>query len=415
MNALIVMTVLSAVAFEHVRVEAGDGTVRDDVTVVIDGGKVTAIGPSVAVPAGATRVDGRGKTLTPGFIDVMTHLGIREVDQEPSTTDEALHDTADATATLVPAFRAGDGFNPLSVWIPVAREEGVTSAVLEPSHGVLAGTGSWVSFTGTLASLPDPSKPAAMFGNVGTGGAAVAGGARGGLWLKLREVFADARWYAKNKAAYEQNRSRPLALSPLHLEAMQPVLDRRIPLLLAAHRASDILEALRFAQAENIRLVITGGTEAWLVAAELAKAQVPVVLVPSEQVPASFEQLRARDDAATKLDAAGVQVVLSCADSSRRRLRQEAGIAVAYGLPRARALQTLTSAPAKALGLDKEVGTIEAGKRADVVLWSGDPLEVTSFAEKVFIAGAEQPRDTRQTKLVERYMKKVKPHPSPRP
>ncbi len=160
-----------------------------------------------------------------------------------------------------------------------------------------------------------------MLGDVGSGGA------RGGLWLKLRAVVADARWYSRNKAAVDQNRSRVLSLSPLHLEALLPVLDGKLPLVLSAHRASDILEAVRFGQEEKIRVVIVGGSEAWLVAADLKKAKVPVVLVPSNQVPGSFEQLRARDDLATKLSEAGVSVVIACNDFSRRRLRQEAGIA----------------------------------------------------------------------------------------
>lgn len=405
--ACLLGSLLASVAIEHVRLEVGDGTVREDVTVLVEGERVVAVGPALAVPAGATRVDGRGKTLTPGLVDVMSHLGLKEVDLEASTVDQGLQDTAHQEATLVPAFRAADGFNPLSVWIPIAREEGVTSAVLEPSHGVLAGTGSWVTMAGTLASAPDPARPTAMFGNVGTGGASLAGGARGGLWLKLREAFADARWYARNRAAWEQNRSRPLSLSPLHLEALQPVLERKVPLLLGAHRASDILAALRFAREEDLRLVVTGGTEAHLVAAELARARVPVVLVPSEQVPASFERLRARDDAATLLAAAGVEVVLSCNDASRRRLRQEAGLAVAYGLPRAEALAAITSHPARAVGLDAQLGTVAAGKRADLVLWSGDPLELSSVAERVYIGGQLQPTETRQRALVRRYLERV--------
>ncbi|MDP3153088.1 MAG: amidohydrolase family protein [Archangium sp.] len=400
--ALVVSVVLSALSIEHVRVELGDGRVLEDATVVIDGERIVSVGTG-AGPAGATRIDGTGKTLTPGFIDVASPLGIKEVDQEPSTVDESLGGVA-----MVPGFRAADGFNPLSMRIPVAREEGVTSAVLAPGSGVLAGLGHWVPLTGAMNSMPDLKKPVAMFGDVGSGGASLSGGARGGLWLKLREVVADARWYSKNKAAVEQNRSRVLSLSALHLEALLPVLEGKVPLVLAANRASDILEAVRFGQAEKIRVVIAGGSEAWLVAAELKKAQVPVVLVPSNQVPGSFEQLRARDDLATKLGEAGVSVVIACNDFSRRRLRQEAGIAVSYGFARGKALSAITLEPARALGLEKELGSIEVGKRADLVLWKGDPLELSSVAEKVFIGGVEQVLATRQTRLVERYLERVK-------
>jgi imidazolonepropionase-like amidohydrolase len=255
--------------------------------------------------------------------------------------------------------------------------------------------------------MPDGKAPVAMYGDVSAGAAEAAGGARGGTWLKLREAFADARAWGKNRAAYEQNRSRALALPPLHLEALQPVLAGKLPLVLVAHRASDLLTALAFAKEEGVKLVLLGATEAWEVAKPLADAKVPVVLVPSEQVPGSFEQLHARDDAAALLAKAGVPLVLGCSNFQKRRLRQEAGIAVAYGLPRDAALAAITLGPAKALGLDKTLGTVEPGKRADVVLWSGDPLELSTVAEAVFIAGERQPTATRQRALVERYLEKV--------
>ncbi len=400
-SALVAMLVLNAVAIEHVRVEIGDGRVLEDATVVIDGEKIISVGQTAA-PAGATKIDGRGKTLTPGFVDAMSPLGLREVDLEPSTIDESM------PGAMVPGFRVAEGFNPLSLRIPAAREEGVTSAVLVPGGGLLAGMGHRVALTGTLSSLPDLKKPLVMFGDVGNGGASAAGGSRGALWLELREAFADARWYAKNKAAVEKNQARELSLSPLHLEALLLVIDGKLPLVLNANRASDVLEAVRFGQDEKIRVVISGGSEAWLVADELKRAQVPVIIVPSQLVPGSFEQLRARDDAATKLSAAGVSVAIACNDFSRRRMRQEAGIAVAYGLPRNKALAAITLEPAKALGLEKELGSVEVGKRADLVLWKGDPLELSSSAEKMFIGGVEQSLETRQKKLVERYLEKVK-------
>jgi imidazolonepropionase-like amidohydrolase len=400
--AWLVTLSLSQVAIEHVRVEVGDGRVLDDVTVVLAKGKVQAVGASVAVPPGAERVDGRGRILTPGLLELHSTLGLKEVELEPSTVDDGL-----AATLLAPGFRAADGFNPQSAWIPWVREEGLTSAVAAPTRGVLAGTGAWVPLTGTLDAMPDAAHPVAMFGAVGADAAQAAGGARGGVWLRLREAFADARAYGKNRAAFEQNRSRPLALAPLHLEALQPVLSGKLPLVLAVHRASDILTALRFAKDEGVRLVVLGGTEAWLVGAQLAAAKVPVVLVPSEQVPGSFEQLHARDDAAALLAQAGVPLVLAGSDFQKRRLRQEAGIAVAYGLERRAALTAITLGPAQALGLEQDLGTVEPGKRADVVLWSGDPLELSTVAERVYIAGVLQPSATRQRALVERYLKKV--------
>lgn len=398
MNSLMLMLVVAApFAVEHVRVEVGDGTARDDVTVVMDQGKILSIG--AAAPAGATRLDGTGKTLTPGLIDATGSFGLREVDAEEATVDDTLKD-----AVLVPAFRAIDGFNPLTVRIPIAREEGVTSALLLPQAGLIKGTAYLVSMTGSLEDLPDPKRPVVMVGDFAGGGAAVSGGARGGAWLKLREALADARWYAKNKAAVEQNRSRALTLSPLQLEALLPVLEGKLPLLLWADRAADVLAAVRFGEDEKVHVIIGGAAEAWLVARQLAKAKVPVLLTPSSQVPGDFNAVHARDDAATVLEKAGVEVALSCSDGFHRRLRQEAGIATAYGLPRNVALAAITGRTAKLLGLDDR-GLIAPGKRADVILWSGDPLELSTRAEKVFIGGVEQPLATRQTKLVERYLK----------
>ncbi len=403
MNALslLVSLSLSQVAIEHVRVEVGDGRALDDVTVVLANGKVVSVG-SAPAPSGAERIDGRGKVLTPGLLEVASTLGLNEVGMEEDTVDDGLSGTA-----LAPGFRAADGFNPQSSWLPWVREEGLTSVVVAPSQGLLAGTGAWAPLTGSLDALPDSRAPVAMYGSVASDAAAAAGGARGGTWLKLREAFADARAFGKNRAAFEQNRSRPLALSPLHLEALQPVLAGKLPLVLAANRASDILAALAFAKEERVRLVVLGGAEAWEVAKPLAAAKVPVVLVPSDQVPGSFEALHARDDAAALLAAAGVPLVLSCSDFQKRRLRQEAGLAVAYGLPRSAALSAITLGPARALGLDATLGTVEPGKRADVVLWSGDPLELSTVAEAVFIAGLKQPTATRQRALVERYLERV--------
>ena len=398
MSALWLMSLLAAspVAFENVRVEVGDGTVLERTTVVLQGGRIASVGAE-RIPAGALRIDARGKVLTPGLIDARTQIGLAEVGLEKSANDERLRGMP-----ISPAFRAADAFNPASVWIPVAREEGVTRAVVAPSGGILSGSGHWVDLTGNVGSAPDPTQPVALFGAVGSGAAEAALGSRGGLWMRLREVIADARFFARNRVAFERNQSRLLSLPLLQLEAVQPVLDGRVPLVLEAQRVSDILAALELARAERIRLVLAGGAESWKVADRIAAAGVPVILTPSAQMPISFDALAARDDLAALLDRARVRVVISAGGRDIRRLRQEAGIAVAYGLPRERALAAITLAPAEAYGRS-DVGTIAPGKRADVVLWSGDPLELSTVAERIFIDGNEQPLDTRQRRLVERY------------
>lgn len=381
-------------AIENVRVEVGDGTVLESTTVVFDEDRILSVG--APAPPGARRINGSGHTLTPGLIETRGQLGLVEVAGEPSTSDGSL------SGALVPGFQAADAFNPASVWIPITREEGITSAVAVPGGGVLSGTGSWVDLTGELGvTLP----PAGLHGSVGESAAAAAGGSRGGVWMALREVFADARFLRRNRAAFDRGQARELSLSPLHLDALVPVIDRTQPLVLTANRASDILAALAFAQAEQLRLVISGGAEAWLVAEPLAAAGIPVIVRPSGQGPSSFESLRSRDDLAARLHRAGVPVVISSGgwNTGLRRLRQEAGIAVAHGLPRNAALRAITHEAAAAFGMSDQVGRVAAGQRANLVLWSGDPLELDTHAETVWIDGRERPHDNRQRRLVERY------------
>jgi imidazolonepropionase-like amidohydrolase len=391
--------VLQVTAIEHVAVEIGDGRRLDNVTVVFDEKGIREVGPQAKIPDNARRIDGAGKVLTPGFIDSQSQVGLSEVEQEAQT-----HDDVYEKVTLVPAFQPASGFNPLSVWLPVERESGVTSALLTPRGGLLSGQMHWVALEGALGKGPNLDAPVALSGSVGHGATGALGGARGALWLKFSEVLDDARLYAKNKKAFEENRLRNLSLPGRHLEALNLALTQKVPLVLEANRASDILAVIAFSKAQNFRLIISGAAEAHLVASELAAAKVPVILTPSSQMPSSFDSLRARDDVATFLEKAKVEVIIAAQDNSHRRLRQEAGIAVAYGMSRSKALAAITGAVASAFRLDS-VGLVAPQKRADVVLWSGDPLELSSRALQIFVGGIEQGRATRQSALVERYLK----------
>lgn len=403
MAVLATLTLLGTPTFiSNVRVEVGDGTVIDNTSVLFDNGRISAVG-AVRAPSEARRMDGHGRVLTPGFIHSASYLGVLEVELEPSTDDTG------AGEALSPGFRVADGFNPSSVFIPLHREEGVTSAIVRPYGGILGGTGSWIDLTGQLASRPDTSNAIAMFGGVGENAIRWTEGSRGSVWLALREAFADARFYTSHRDAVDRGQARELSLTPVHLDALQPVLTGRIPLVLYADRASDILTAIEFAKREKVRLIISGGREAWRVAKELSRAKVPVIIEPSTQVPRRFESIHARNDNATLLHAAGVKLVIGSGQWERewgRRARQEAGIAVKYGLPHAEAIRALTLTPAQAFGKGRELGSVTKGKRANLVLWSGDPLEVTSYAESIWIDGVEQPMDSRQRQLFERYAKK---------
>jgi imidazolonepropionase-like amidohydrolase len=347
--------------------------------------------------------------VTAGLIDASSTLGLVEVELESTTTDGRF----DPTAPVHAAYRAEDGFDPSSVAIPIARAGGVTSAVTAPSGGLVAGSAAWVSLADRPAQGGIVRSPVAMIAALGESTLAGTSGSRGLATLRLRELLDDATQYARRRGNYERNQTRPFAASRLDLEALGPVVRGAQPLVVRAHRATDIRAALRLARELRLRLVIEGGTEAWMVADELARAKVPVLLNPSQNLPSSFERIHVRDDAAALLAAAGVSVGLSPLASSAeaRTLRQLAGIAVAGGLPHAQALAALTTVPARAFGVDR--GTLEKGEVADLVVWTGDPFELSTRAERVMIGGVEQPLTTRQTELRDRYRALVPAHRRP--
>jgi imidazolonepropionase-like amidohydrolase len=219
----------------------------------------------------------------------------------------------------------------------------------------------------------------------------------------MREMLEDARDYAANKTAFNAAQRREYIRSRLDLEALQPVLKGQEPLVVQANRASDLLAAIRLAHEFDIRLVLMGGAEAWMVADQLAAAHVPVVISALTDIPA-FDSLGATLENAARLSKAGVTLALATFDTyNSRTLRQQAGNAIAYGMGREAALEAVTLAPAKLWGVSDRVGSLEAGKDADVVVWSGDPFELTTGLEHVVIKVREMPKDTRQTELLKRY------------
>lgn len=404
----LLLTLPAAFAIENARVEAGDGTVLERATVVVgDDGRIADVGPAVKVPAGATRIDGQGRVLTPGFFETQSQMGLTEVLAEETTND---YGVIAPVPEPTPGLRAADGFNPFSVRVPITREEGVTTVITSPSGALLYGLGYVVDLTGETSSRPDPARPVAMFGGIAEQDTGAAGQSRVGLWLKLREILDDARFYQRNRASFDRNAARKLSLSRVHLEALAPVLDGKLPLVLVAHRATDLLAAIQLKREQKLDVIVAGGAESWKVARALAEAKVPVLFQPSLQGPRAFETLLARDDTAKILDEAGVTLVLSAGedwDENSRRLRQEAGIAVAHGLSRAAALRAITDTPARVFR-KTDRGLVAKGRRADLVLWSGDPFELSTVAERVWIAGRPMSLDTRQRALAKRYLERAK-------
>jgi imidazolonepropionase-like amidohydrolase len=372
-------------------------------TLLVQKGRVAAVGAaaSVSVPAGTRRIDGRGRVVTAGLVDAASSLGLVEVALEPTARDGQF----DASGPIRAAYRAVDGYDPHSVAIAVARAGGVTSAVTAPAGAFVSGSGAWVSLVDRPAGDDAIIRsPLAMYAVLGDDALGATGGSRGLATLRLRELLDDAAQYARRRGNYERNQTRPFAGSRLDLEALVPVVRGELPLVVRAHRATDIRAALRLARDMRLHLVIQGGTEAWMVADELARARVPVLLDPTQNLPSSFERVHVRDDLPAVLAAAGVAVGLSPLGSAAdvRTIRQLAGIAVANGLPHQQALAALTTVPSAAFRAPRR-GTLERGQPADLVVWTGDPFELSTRAERVVIAGVEQPLTNRQTELRDRY------------
>lgn len=397
------------VAIVDATIEIGDGTRLERGTVVFDGDRIVAVGAGVAIPTGATRIDGRGRVVTPGLVAAQSQVGLFEVGMEDGYVD------INVGGLMNPGFRALDGYNPLSFHVGIDREEGVTTAILTPTSGqLIAGQAAAVELVIPGSGLDVPSRatnPVAMVGAFDGHVAERHGGARGALLLALRALVDDVRFYRANRAAYDRAQTRELPLSRAHLEAMLPVINGTLPLIVQADRAADIATLLDFAEAEKLKLMIASGRESWLLAERLKARRVPVIVTPSSAGQRSFDAQHARDDLATVLHETGVEIMISSweTDNGTTRLRQEAGLAVQNGLPRDVALAAITSVPAKRFQLQhggRDVGLLKAGARANLVLWSGDPLETTTVAERLWVAGRAPP-PSRQRQLAEKYLRPV--------
>ncbi|WP_338869904.1 amidohydrolase family protein [Myxococcus stipitatus] len=368
-------------------------------TVVLENGKVASIQADGggALPPACRVVEGRGRLLTPGFVDSLTVLGLVEVSAEESTQDDGLRGDA-AKRDVRAALMSSDGINPASVVLPVARLGGVTSVLTHQRGGLVSGQSALLAMDGSVrrASL-------AMHFNLGIAGRDAVSGSRALVLERLREILADARDYGRRKGDFEQRRMRDLSVSRLDLEALQPVLAGALPVVVHADRASDLRAALGLAHEYNLKLIIAGGGEAWMVARELAAAKVPVIVQPTQNLPADFDRLNSRSDAAALLSQAGVKVLFSIMGDHGlvRTLPQEAGNAVAWGLPHTEAMRAMTSNVAEAFGLP--VGKLVPGAVADVVLWNGDPLDSTARPLGMWLAGRQVPLVTRQQALFEKY------------
>jgi imidazolonepropionase-like amidohydrolase len=384
-------------------------------TVVIVSGKIAAIGTNVTIPPGAQRIDATGKIVTPGFVNSSTQLGVQEVAQVSDTRDMAARGRDNVAA----AFTVWDGLNPNSVMLAPARKEGITSFVVIPTGGLVAGQAALVDVVPGTTTDMIIRAPIAMIAEIGDPQAAGVN-SRGELIVKLRELLDDTRFFQAHRDAFDRAQTRPFAASRLDLQAMIPVIEGKLPLLITVDRASDIDAAMRLAREFNVKLMIGGGAEAWMMADKLAAAHIPVLTGAMNNIPAGFAALGQRQENAALLRKGGVSVALignaGGGDEEAfnvRNLKQEAGNAVAYGMSWDDALRAVTLTPAEIFGVSDRIGSLQPGREGNVVIWSGDPFEFTTRAERVFVRGREYTDKTRQELLMERYKTLPNTHNNP--
>lgn len=381
----------------------------ENATVLISNGRITAVGASVTVPADAQRIDARGKWVTPGFINSATTLGLSEAGS-PQFSGGYADGSARGDNGIAASFEAWKGLNPANTYIAPSRQEGVTSALVAPDGAMISGKAALIDLVeATTAAAMIRRAPVVMVGTFGNPGSGQTN-ARAEFWAKWRAIVADVRAYQTRRPAFESGNTRDFVTKQSELEALIPVVTGQLPLVLDVDRSTDILAALEFAREMNLRIWLSGAAEGWMVAREIAAARVPVLVGAMNNIPNSFDQLGARQENAGLLRAAGVTVVLigngpgDPASFNVRNIRQEAGNAVAYGMPWDEALRAITLTPAEVMGVADRVGSLQPGRDANLVIWSGDPFEFASVAERVFIQGREFTSKSRQQQLTERYL-----------
>lgn len=395
-------------------VTGGPAGTIDGGTVVIEDGRITAVGLNIAVPDGATMIDATGKWVTVGVMNAFTTLGISEIGLEGSTRDDSINSPSpfNRSTTKAPfsaAFDISYAFNPKSVYIPISRIEGMTRAVIVPSSGAatFGGQAAVIDLSGDWDSVVAPR--AAQMASYGSGGKGKNGGSRAATMTYLRVAFAEAARVARRGARAMPGRERDSLLTVQDAQALGPVVAGDVPLYVSANRASDLLQLAKLkADFDGLRIIVLGAAEGWMVADQLAEADIAVVINPVQNMPSNFDALASTQANAGRLAAAGVTVALAAPDmnsgSNARLILQGAGIAVAAGMNWDDAFAAITSVPAALFGIGGEYGTLEPGKDADVVIWNGDPLEVMTSPDAVFIRGVAMAMESRQTRLRDRYL-----------
>lgn len=362
-------------------------------TVIIENGRIASVGPDAEIPDGAAVIDASGLHVYPGLIDAGTTLGITEINLVDAT-----HDYADS-GRIQPDLRASTAVNVDSELIPVSRAGGITTALVRPEGALIAGQCALLQPAGWTA--PD------MVLN-GMAGLSLEWPGDDDDQARLREFFAAARVYERIMSQPEE--SRPDVVSDPRYEAMLPYLRGERPVLVEAHNRKSIAQALLFAEEQQFNPVLTGATDAWKLADEIKARNVPVILGPTMRGPIEdWDPFDAPYTNAARLYEAGVLFcVRSNSASNSRNAPFQAAICVAYGLPEDEALKAVTLNAARVLGIDRELGSITPGKRANLIITDGSPLQPTTQIKAVFVAGRPFAPESKQTRLYERYLQRLR-------
>ena len=388
------------------RVVVGDGSAPiEGGTVVIRDGKIVAAGATVAIPSGARQIDAAGKWVTPGVFAGFSRLGLAEVDAVNGTNDKS-----GGRSGFSAAIDVAPAIDPFRSPFAVNRSSGVTRAVVAPqaADSIFAGQGA-------IADLGADSNPvtkarAFQFAEFGEEGAASAGGSRAGTHLHFRAMLREAQDYAAGRGTFDDD-----LLKAEDAKALLSVLKGETRLLIHVEGANDMLRLMELKREfPTIKMVFVGVSEGWRVARELVQAGIPVIASALNDLPATFEMLGATQSNIGRMKDAGVQVAIGMIDDrdshQLRYTTQYAGNIVslqyvpgATGLTWDEAFAAISSVPAEIMGVGDRLGSLKAGRAADVVVWDGDPLELSSAAITVIIDGIEQPLTNRQNRLRDRY------------
>ena len=378
-----------------VHTASSQGTLKNT-DVLVQGGIIRAVGKQLSAPAGTSSFDAQGRPLTPGLFAGITGIGLEEVSAEDSTVDSTLNMKTGESGlieNLRPEFDVTLAYNPRSTLLAVARVGGLSYTALGTSGALLSGQGSVMRLDGGYEPVANRRIPYIV---IGSSKLEQSGSTRAAQFMLLEQAFNEARLPTAGDERLLTSKGRA-ALN-------QEMLSSRF--FVSVNREADIRQVLKLAQKFNIRIALVGASEAWRLADQIAASKTPVFIDALDVLPGSFEQLGNTDDNAARLQRAGVSVSFINGNDSHnaRKIRQVAGNAVANGMPWEAGLAGITLAPAKALGVDAQIGSIEVGKMADLVLWTADPLDVASTAQAMWLAGKSIPMVSRQTLLRDRYL-----------